>query len=85
MGRASEAMQAFDHATRVNDEYFAAYYYLGLIHQQQQRYREAYENAQKAIEANPRFKSAYQLAAQALQALGDNQSAQRYLEAAQKL
>ncbi|MCR9101794.1 MAG: tetratricopeptide repeat protein [bacterium] len=84
-GRASEALQTFDYATRVNDEYFAAYYYMGLIHQQQQRYREAYENAQKAIEANPRFRAGYQLAAQALQALGDNQNAQRYLEAAQKL
>ncbi|NRA49227.1 MAG: tetratricopeptide repeat protein, partial [Phaeodactylibacter sp.] len=84
-GRAAEALQTFDYATRVNDEYFAAYYYMGLIHQQQQRYREAYENAQKAIEANPRFKAGYQLAAQALQGLGDNQNAQRYLEAAQKL
>lgn len=85
LGRAAEALEAFDHATRVNDEYYVAYYYMGLVHQQQQRYREAYESAQKAIEASPRFKVAYQLAAQALQALGDTQNAQRYLDAAEQL
>lgn len=85
LGRAAEALEAFHHATRVNDEYYVAYYYMGLVHQQQQRHREAYESAQKAIEASPRFKVAYQLAAQALQALGDTQNAQRYLDAAEQL
>lgn len=85
LGQAGPALEAFDHATRVNDEYYVAYYYKGLIHQQQQRYREAYENAQKAIDSSPRFKPAYQLAAQALQALGDTQNAQRYLDAASRI
>ena len=58
---------------------------MALIHQDKQRFRQAYEQAQNAIDANPRFKQAYQLAAKALQQLGDTQNAQRYLEAASKL
>ncbi|MCB9298187.1 MAG: hypothetical protein H6559_34465 [Lewinellaceae bacterium] len=45
----------------------------------------AFDNAQKAIDTNPAFKQAYELAARVLQALGDNQNAARYREAAQKL
>jgi len=80
-----DAINAFERVIRVNEEFYVAYYYLGLAYESTQNYRAAYENAQKAIETNPRFRQAYELAARALQALGDNQNAARYLEAAQKL
>ncbi|MCB0545903.1 MAG: tetratricopeptide repeat protein, partial [Saprospiraceae bacterium] len=85
LGQQQRALGSFERLVRVNEEYYAAYYYMGLAYESTQNYRAAFENAQKAIEANPGFKQAYQLAARALQALGDNQNAARYLEAAQKL
>ena len=85
LGRKQEALSTFDRLTRVNEEYYAGYYYLGLVYESTQNYRAAFENAQKAIEANPGFKEAYLLAAQALEKLGDAENAARYREAAQKL
>ena len=85
LGQQQGALSSFERLTRVNEEYYAAYYYMGLAYEASKNYRAAFDNAQKAIEANPGFKQAYQLAARALQALGDNQNAARYLEAAQKL
>lgn len=85
LGRPQEALGSFERLVRVNEEYYAAYYYIGLVYESTQNYRAAFDNAQKAIEANPAFKQAYELAARVLQALGDNQNAARYREAAQKL
>ncbi|MCB0566078.1 MAG: tetratricopeptide repeat protein [Phaeodactylibacter sp.] len=85
LGQQQGALSAFERLIRVNEEYYAAYYYMGLAYEASKNYRAAFDNAQKAIQANPGFKQAYQLAARVLQALGDNQNAARYLEAAQKL
>ena len=84
-GDASSALDALQGAVRVNEEYYIAYYYIGLIYEQGNDMRQAYENAQKAIEQSPAFKPAYELAARALRALGDENNAKAYEDAARKL
>ena len=85
LGQQQPALNSFQRLIKVNDDFYAAYYYMGLVYETGKNYQAALDNAQKAIDTNPRFKQAYQLAARVLQAMGDNQNATRYLEAAQKL
>lgn len=77
----NNAMTSFGQAIKVNEEYYIAHYYLGMVHEKRKDYALAYEYAQKALENNPRFKQGYELAARALEALGNTQDAARYREA----
>ncbi|HMQ49029.1 MAG TPA: tetratricopeptide repeat protein [Saprospiraceae bacterium] len=77
----NNAMTSFSQAIKVNEEYYIAHYYLGMVHEKRKDYKLAYEYAQKALENNPRFKQGYELAARALEALGNPQDAARYREA----
>lgn len=84
-GDAANALNALQGAVKVNEEYYVAYYYMGLIYEQSQDFRSAYDHAQKAIEQSPAFRPAYELAARALRQLGDEQNAKAYEDAARKL
>lgn len=62
-----------------------AYYYLAIIDQNSNNLSLALERALKSIEVNNKFREGYQLVAQIYEAMGDQQNAQRYLQAFQKL
>jgi Tfp pilus assembly protein PilF len=82
--KGQEALLAFDEATRINDEYYAAYYYKAIIFEQRQELQQALDAVQKAIESNPSFKGSYELAARIFEKAGDQENAARYRRAAQQ-
>lgn len=84
-GDNSGAALAFEEVLEVNESFYIANYYLALIYQQQQQINQALDQVLQAIKSNPRFKAGYQLAAQLYAAIGDQNSANAYQEAANKL
>ncbi len=82
--RIEEAYATFERAV-AQENFAAAWYYMGYIRAQQGRSSEAVELLNKAIQANPRFRQAYELAAAIYEQLGYTDQAQRYRQAAAQI
>ena len=83
--RIPEAVLTLKELLKTRQNVFSAHYYLGYCYAQQGQYSLAVESLNEAIKYSPRFKPAYTLAAQCYQALGQNENAQRYQEAAARV
>ncbi len=82
--RLEEAYATFERAV-AQENFAAAWYYMGYIRAQQGDGSQAVELLNKAIEANPRFRQAYELAATIYEQLGYTDQAQRYRQAAAQI
>lgn len=82
--RWEEAFATFEQAVQ-QENFAAAWYYMGYIRVQQGRAHEAVELLDKAIQANARFRQAYELAATVYEQLGYTDQARRYRQAAAQI
>ncbi len=83
-GKLEEAYAQFEAAV-AQENFAAAWYYMGYIKAQQGEGTRAIELLNKAIQANTRFRQAYELAAHVYEQLGYSEQAQRYRQAAAQL
>lgn len=84
-GDARGAEEAFLLVLKENESYYIANYYLALLYQQNNKLSEALAQALAAINSNSKFKAGYELAASIYSAMGDQQNAARYQQAAGRL
>lgn len=85
-GKINEAARIFNKTIEENPKYGPAYYYMGYIYLYQSNdAHTCIKYLEHALTHTPNYKPAYLLMAEALKSLGQNQQAQRYLQAAQQL
>ncbi len=82
---AKEAISAFEKAVKLADDNATALYYLAAIHLQNKDASSALKYGLQAVEVAPNFRPAYEVCAQAYQAMGDQGTAQKYMEVARQL
>lgn len=76
------ARLTFEKTVEVNEDYYLGYFYLAVLDKEQQDPSKALENIKKCLMLEPNFKTGYQLAAQIYQEMGDNESAQKFMQMA---
>ncbi len=80
-----KAIQTFKSSLEFEPKNSIAYYYIAVILANKNELQEALTSAKKTVETNPKFKNGYLLVAQIYQKLGNEDMANKYKAAANKL